>query len=183
MENLEFIRDAMARSTQFTAVPGYGGVLMGVTAIGASVVARYQPTYRLWLLTWLVEAALAFLIGLFAVWQKSKSAETAFASLPARKFAMGFAPPIVAGVIITLLMIKMDMYSKLPTVWLSLYGTAVVTGGAFSVRAVPVMGWLFLALGAISLLFPAGYGWIFMILGFGGLHIVFGAIIGAKYGG
>ncbi len=183
IDNLEFIRDAMQRSTEFTAVPGYGGVLMGATAIGASIVAGMQPTYRGWLVTWLVEAILAFSIGLLMMWQKSKLAETPLTSAPAKKFARGFAPPLIAGVILTALLYLNGSFGILPTVWLTLYGTAVVSGGAYSVRAVPILGWLFIALGAISVFLPAVYGDLMMGIGFGGLHIVFGFVIARKYGG
>jgi len=183
MDNLEFIRDAMARSSKFTAVPGYGGMLMGVTAVGAAIVASFQPNYRLWLLTWMVEAVLAFLIGVLAMWQKSKSVETSLTSLPARKFAMGFAPPLVAGVILTSLLFMNGYFVNLPVVWLTLYGVAVVTGGAYSVRSVPLMGWAFIVLGAIAVIVPGSYGNLLMGIGFGGLHIVFGFIIAREYGG
>ncbi len=183
MDNLEFIRDAMERSTEFTAVPGYGGVLMGATAIGASVVASMQPVNRWWLITWLVEAMLAFSIGLLMMWQKSKLVETPLNSTPARKFAMGFAPPLIAGIIITGLLYFNNLFRFMPTVWLTLYGTSVVSGGAYSVKAVPIMGWLFVALGAVSVIIPAVYGNWLMGFGFGGLHIVFGLIIARKYGG
>lgn len=183
MDNLEFIRDTMERSTAFTAVPGYGGTLMGATAIGASVVASYQPNFRFWLITWLVEACLAFSIGLLTMWQKSKTVKTPLTSTPARKFAVGFAPPIIAGVILTALLYFNSLFEYLPTIWLTLYGTAVVTGGAYSVRAVPVMGWLFVSLGAVSVFAPTVYGNWMMAAGFGVLHIVFGLIIARKYGG
>jgi len=183
MDNLEFIRDAMERSTEFTAVPGYGGVLMGATAIGASVIASIQPTYRTWLLTWLVEAVLAFSIGLLMMWQKSKLVETSLNSTPAKKFALGFTPPLVAGIILTGLLYFNELFRFMPTVWLTLYGTAVVSGGAYSVRAVPVLGWLFIALGTVSIVLPAVYGDWLMGIGFGGLHIIFGLIIARKYGG
>lgn len=183
MDNLEFIRDTMARSTEFTAVPGYGGVLMGVTAIGASVVASYQPSFRFWLITWLVEAGLAFSIGILTMWQKSKTVKTPLTSAPARKFAVAFAPPLIAGVIVTALLYFNNLFEYLPTVWLTLYGTSVVTGGAYSVKAVPIMGWLFVALGAVSVFVPTVYGNWMMAAGFGVLHIVFGLIIARKYGG
>ncbi len=183
MDNLEFIRDAMERSTEFTAVPGYGGVLMGATAIGASVIASMQPIYSGWLITWLVEAILAFSIGLLMMWQKSKLVETPLNSTPAKKFALGFAPPLIAGVIITGLLYFNALFRFMPTVWLTLYGTAVVSGGAYSVRAVPVLGWLFIALGTVSVFLPTVYGDWLMGIGFGGLHIVFGLIIARKYGG
>lgn len=182
MDNLQFIRETMERSTAFTAVPGYGGVLMGATAVGASVVASLQPN-RLWLITWLAEACLAFAIGLLAMWQKSKAVNSPLTAAPARKFALGFAPPLIAGIILTGLLCFNSLFEYLPSVWLTLYGTAVVSGGAYSVRAVPTMGWLFIVLGAVSVFTPTAYGNWLMALGFGVLHIVFGLIIGRKYGG
>lgn len=182
MENLDFIRDAMQRSTEFTAVPGYGGVLMGATAVGATVIASYQ-NWRFWLVTWLVEAGLAFAIGLLTMWQKSKAVETPLTSTPARKFALGFAPPILAGVILSAMLYFNGLFQYMPCVWLTLYGTAVVTGGAFSVKAVPVMGWIFILLGAVAVFVPVSYGNYLMGAGFGGLHIIFGLIIARKYGG
>ncbi|HNQ14350.1 MAG TPA: hypothetical protein PKM58_02230, partial [Pyrinomonadaceae bacterium] len=68
-------------------------------------------------------------------------------------------------------------------VWIICYGTAVVCGGAFSVKPVPIMGWCFMALGAVAFFIPAGYGNTMMGVSFGLLHIAFGAIIGRKFGG
>jgi hypothetical protein len=182
MDNLEFIREAMERSTEFTAVPGYGGVLMGLTAIGATVIAS-QQNWRFWLVTWLTEAALAFAIGFLTMWQKSKAVETPLTSTPAKKFAYGFAPPLLAGIILTAMLYFNGLFEYLPTVWLTLYGTAVVTGGAYSVKAVPVMGWFFILLGLVAVFIPISYGNWLMGAGFGGLHIIFGLIIARNYGG
>ena len=183
IDNLKFIRETMERSTHFTAVPGYGGALMGLTAIGAAVIANFQPLVRDWLIVWLVEAILAFAIGLFAMWQKSKIAKTPLTSTPAKKFIQGFLPPLICGLVITLGLWRFGHFEAMIPTWLLLYGAAVVTGGAFSVRVVPIMGWCFVALGAIAFLLPAGYGNSVMGFGFGVLHIIFGFIIARKFGG
>ncbi|MDQ3800160.1 MAG: hypothetical protein M3384_11950 [Acidobacteriota bacterium] len=182
-DNLRFIRETMERSTHFTAVPGYGGVFMGLTAIAASVIAFNQASVAAWLSVWLSEAALAFAIGVFAMWQKSKIAKLPLTSAPARKFANGFLPPLICGVVLTLGLWRFGHFEAMIPVWLLLYGAAVVTGGAFSVKAVPVMGWCFIALGAIAFLLPAEYGNWLMLAGFGVLHIVFGIVIARRYGG
>jgi len=182
-DNLRFIRETMERSTHFTAVPGYGGILMGATAIGAAFVANQQIYLRNWLIVWVAEAVLAFAIGLLAMWQKSKIANVSLASAPARKFAMSFLPPLVCGIVITLGLWRFEHYEVMIPIWILLYGAAVVCGGAFSVKAVPIMGWCFITLGAIAFFIPAGFGNSLMAFSFGILHIVFGVIIARKYGG
>jgi hypothetical protein len=183
IDNLEFIRETMERSTHFTAVPGYGGMLMGVTAAAAAYIAGGQPLGRDWLFTWLAEALLAAAIGFLAMWQKSKIAGPSLFSAPARKFVRGILPPLVGGAAITLGLWRFGFFEAMVPVWLLCYGAAVVCGGAFSVRVVPVMGWCFIGLGALSFALPPAYGNLMMAAGFGLLHIVFGLIIARRYGG
>jgi hypothetical protein len=104
-------------------------------------------------------------------------------SSPARKFALSFAPPLLAGALLTSVLSAKAQYELLPGLWLMLYGTGVVTGGAFSVRIVPVMGMCFTGLGAVCLFAPPAWGNWFLMAGFGGLHIVFGILIARRYGG
>lgn len=183
IDNVKYIRDMMERSASFTAVPGYGGMLMGTTAIAAAYIASQQIYLRNWLIVWLTEAFLAAAIGFLAMWQKSKIAGSSLTSAPARKFAFGFVAPLLAGVAITLGLWRYEHFEMMPPIWMLCYGAAVVTGGAFSVRAVPVMGWIFMAFGAVAFLFPTIYRDYFMAASFGLTHIVFGAIIARRYGG
>lgn len=183
MDNLKFIRETMEQATHFTAVPGYGGVFMGLTAIGAAFIAERQPLVKDWLAVWLIEAVLAFCIGLFATWQKSKISNTPLLSAPARKFTMSFLPPLICAIAITLGLWRLNHFEAIIPVWILLYGAAVVTGGSVSVRVVPVMGWCFIALGAIDFFLPAGFGNSMMAFSFGVLHIVFGLIIARRFGG
>lgn len=183
IDNLQFIRDTMERSTHFTAVPGYGAVLMGATAVAAAYIASRQPYLRDWLMVWLGEAILAFAIGVLAMWQKSKIANTKLNSAPARKFAISFLPPLVCGLAITLGLWRYEHYEIMAPVWIMLYGAATVTGGAFSVRVVPIMGWCFIAVGALGFALPADYRNILMAVAFGGLHIAGGFVIARRYGG
>ena len=182
-DNLAFIRETMERSVHFTAVPGYGGILMGVTALVAAYIANVQVYLVDSLATWLIEAALAFAIGLLAMWQKSKIAGTSLLSVPARKFALSFAPPLIVGVVIVLGLWRFGHYYEMAPVCMLAYGAAVACGGAFSARVVPVMGWCFIVLGAIAFILPTNYGNLMMGASFGALHIIFGAIIARRYGG
>ncbi len=183
IENLRFIRETMERSASFTGVPGWGGVAMGVTALVAAVLAARQPTVAAWLTTWLMEAALAIVIGAWAVSVKARAANLPLLSGAARKFALSLSPPFVAGVLLTGALYHTGHTALLPGLWLLLYGAGVVTGGAFSVPIIPVMGVCFMAVGAMALFSPASWGNILLAAGFGGLQILFGIIIARRYGG
>ncbi|HQU81836.1 MAG TPA: hypothetical protein PKY59_01850 [Pyrinomonadaceae bacterium] len=183
IDNLQFIRETMERSAVFTSVPGYGGILMGATAIVAAYIAHSQSSIRDWLTVWLLEAVLAFFIGLLAMWQKTKLSKTSLFSAPAKKLLMNSLPPMLCGVFITLGLWRFGHFEAMIPTWILCYGAAVVCGGAFSVKVVPVMGWCFIALGAVAFFLPANTGQIMMAASFGVLHIVFGAIIGRKFGG
>lgn len=182
-DNLRFIRETMESAAAFTAVSGWGGVVMGGTALAAAALAARQASRRGWLLTWLLEALLAVGIAGGAAAYKARRARIPLLSGPGRKFALSFAPPLVVGALLTLALFRAGSMAILPALWLLLYGTAVVTGGAFSVRVVPVMGCCFLALGTAAIFAPASWGNAFMAGGFGGLQIVFGLIIAKRYGG
>ena len=102
---------------------------------------------------------------------------------PGRKFIAGFFPAILAGALLTAVFFRAGQSVFLPGVWLLLYGTAIVTGGAFSVRVVPIMGLCLMSFGAASLFAPVAWGNFFMAAGFGLVQIGFGVWIALKYGG
>jgi len=182
MEDLRFIRQTMERSSSFTAVSGRGQVLVGATALLATAIAHKQSTQN-WLLVWITEAAVACAIALTSIYRKAYSKGLPLTSGPGKKFAVSFLPPALAGLILTIVLTKAGLPQFLPGTWLLLYGAGVVTGGAFSVAIVPVMGSCFMLAGAVAFIAPAKWGDIFMVAGFGGLHILFGILIARKHGG
>jgi hypothetical protein len=183
-ENLRFIREAMTRASAFTAVPGWGGVAMGVTALATAAISGPPDGSPRWVMVWFAEAAVAVAIALTAMTIKARRTGMPLSSAPpAFRFALGFVPPLVAGMILTPVFATTGLMARLPGCWLLLYGTAAATGGAFSVRIVPLMGACFMALGAAAFAAPAEWGHWLLAAGFGGLHIVFGVIIARRYGG
>ncbi len=182
-DHLRYIRETMESAAEFTAVPGWGGVAMGITALAAAFLAARQATPSSWVAVWLAEAFVAVAIAAPAAATKARRANSSLFSGPGRKFVLSFAPPIVVGGLLTLAMFQFGAVAALPGVWLLLYGTAIVTGGAFSVRAVPIMGLCLMALGGAALFAPATWGDLFMAAGFGLIQIAFGIWIALRYGG
>src|SRR5712692_3244481 len=183
MDNLRYIRETMERASSFTAVPGWGQVAIGVTALVATYVAAHQSTPRGWLGTWLAEAIISLLIAGWLMDRKARAAGTPLLSGPGRKVALSLSPPMIVGALLTLVMFRSGLAGAIPGMWLLLYGTGVVTGCMYSVSVVPVMGVCFMLLGAVGLFAPASLGNWLMAAGFGGLHIIFGSIIARRYGG
>jgi hypothetical protein len=181
MDNLRFIRETMEQAGAFTAVPGWGGVAMGVTALGAAAIAAIQPTTDAWLAVWVGEAILGAVIAGLTMLRKSRGGSAPMAAAQWRKFTLAFVPPIVVGALLTVTL-RGEPWA-LPGTWLLCYGAAVTSGGVFSVRIVPLMGACFMLTGAVALRAPASWGDPLLALGFGVFHIVFGVIIARRYGG
>lgn len=184
IENLRFIRETMERAGAFTAVSGRGMILVGVLALGAAAAApSVRPAPLQWLLLWMATAAVALTVSTVAMLGKARAADSSLLTGPARKLLLSFAPPMAAGAALTVMMYLHGLTALMPGVWLLLYGTAVVTGGAFSARIVPALGVTLMLLGAVALLAPPTWGDALMALGFGAAHVGYGALIARRYGG
>ena len=183
MDNLRYIRETMERSASFTHVSGIGGVLMGLIAIGASLLAMGAQTQVGWLATWLGAAVVSLGVATYAMARKSRAAGVTLMTGPGRRFTWNVIPPLVAGAALTLALVRAGAMDMLPGTWLLLYGTSIVTGGSYSVRPVPLLGAAFMLAGALALLSPPAWGDAYMAGGFGGLHIGFGLWIWRKHGG
>ncbi len=182
-ENLRYIRSAMEHAATFTAVPGFGTIAVGATAVLASIAAGQDISSTRWLTAWLIEAFFAAAIGLVAIVLKARAAAIPLATAPTRRFALAFLPAMIAGGILTLVFWTNEMRPQIAPMWLLLYGTAVMAGGALSVRIVPVMGVAFAALGTLLFFLPVTAQPAVMTAGFGLLHVVFGALIARYHGG
>lgn len=182
-DNLRFIRATLEQAGSFTAVPGIGGVVMGLTALLASVVASMQPTPHGWFMVWVAEAVIAFLIGSVAMLYKARGSGAVLYSVPGRRFAVALFPGLIAGGLLTMVLYREQRFDLLPGTWLLLYGAASAAGGALSVRAIPVMGFSFIALGGLAFVTPASWGNGLLAAGFGAAHIITGIIIARNHGG
>jgi hypothetical protein len=183
MDNLAFIRNTMEAAGSFTAVSGWGMVAVGALATIVAVIAERQPAPVGALRVWLLSAVLLPLVMLAMIIRKARRAKMPLLSGPARKFVLSFSPPIIVGALLTVVMYRGGLVDAIPGMWLLLYGTAVVAGGAFSVQIVPVMGLCFMAAGVIALFSPIGWNQWIMGAAFGGLHIAFGIPIARRHGG
>ena len=181
-DDLRYIRETMERATSFTAISGVGYVLIGVTAVAAAWLASFQPTPERWLAVWTVELVLAGTIAVVLSARKAHALGERMRSYAGRKLLLAFAPPMLVGGLLTVAAYLAGDVHLIPGIWLALYGTGVMTAGAYSVRVIPLMGASFIALSAAALLTPVS-GDLLLAVGLGGFHIGFGLLIWRRYGG
>lgn len=182
VDDLRFIRQTMERSVAFTAIPGWGMVAVGATALPAAWFASRHAVDLRWIEIWITEAVLAVSVAMVAIQNKATRSGLPWTSGPGRKVALSFIPPVAAAALLTIPLLRAHLGHTLPGTWLLLYGVGVITGGAFSVSIVPVMGVCFMMVGAAALFLPFLGSWA-MAAGFGGLHILFGIWIARRHGG
>ena len=182
-DNLHYIRHTMESSTAFTSVSGHGSLLVGMTAVASALISAGMGTPQAFIGVWLVEAVVAISIGVLFTIRKVRRDGRDLSHPVSRRFILNLAPPLLAGAVISLALMQMGVWQPLPGIWLLLFGTGIITGGAFSIRVVPALGLCFVALGILALLLPFSWSPLLLGLGFGGLHILFGIIIARRYGG
>ena len=190
LENLKIIRETMERSSSVTSLSGIGVMGMGAIALLGSYLAPLQSSDEARMYGWLVVAVLGCGIGVVSTWYQSRWQGPAMRLIAWRRFALALAPPILAGCVLTHIFLRIGYFEVMPGTWILLYGAGIITAGAFSIRLIPIMGMVFMLFGAIALYLPASWFqpvWQHMTpidfyLGavFGGVHVLFGAIIAVK---
>jgi hypothetical protein len=193
MDNLSFIRDAMARSAPLTAVSGWGTVVMGCAALVGACVGSLRRTEDWWIGAWLAVAFAGCLSGFAGMVLKSRRQRTPLFSAVGRNFALSLFPPIFAGVVLTEVLYERELDALMPGVWLMMYGVGVVTGGAFSIKVLPLTGFCFIFLGVYAFyppvpIFDPVIGTLtcadlILAAGFGLFHIVSGLYIAWRHDG
>jgi len=181
-DDLQFIRETMARASTFTTMSGRGIALLGAGAVATGLVAG-SPDDARFVPVWLADGVVSAAVGVLATAWKTRAAGQPVLEGPMRKFALGFLPAVLAGAFLTLACLRSGDVQLLPAAWLLLYGAGVLAGGVASIPAVRAMGAAFMAIGAVATLAPSAWTPALLMLGFGGLHLGFGAWIAVRHGG
>lgn len=181
--DLRYIRTAIERAGEFTSLSGWGQVAVGLTALAAATIAPANLMQDRWVAIWLGEALVAAAISVSSAALKAQRLGLPLFGVAGRRFLLAFATPAAAGLVLTAALLRAHANALLPGAWLLLYGAAVAGGGSFSVGSVPAMGAAFMALGALATFAPAAWANAILAVGFGALHVAFGAWIARRHGG
>lgn len=178
---LAYIRASIESSSSMD-VPGMAGIVMGMVGLLAAVVVSMPRWAPHWLGIWLGAVVIALTFGGALVTRQIGLSGHARYWGPARKFLLCLCPSLLAGALLTWVLYAVGAVGVIPGMWLLLYGCAVLSASTVTsagiTRLVGIMGALFVALGAITFALPATFHTAMLGLGFGGLHIAFGLLIG-----
>jgi hypothetical protein len=174
---LRYIRASMDGAASL-AVPGSAGIAMGSIGLLAMALSSAPGLREHWLGIWLAAAAVAAGVGLPLITQPSSLRGLTLSGTPVRKFALCLLPSLFAGVVMTAVHWSYGNFHAIPGTWLLLYGCALISASVATMRTIAVMGAAFVALGLVALLLRSDFQVYVLGAGFGGLHILFGLLIG-----
>lgn len=190
-ENLLYIRRTLEAAGQLTAVPGKCLIATGVIAIvgaafngfvtGTPWSSNPHPHYAL--ATWGVVLGVSLAIVSLGIYRKSLQLCAPIHPPLLRKLLWSLCPALFVGGLLTSLAVRYGDLHWLPVLWLGCYGAAVTNGGQVSVPPVRYMGLCFLVAAAGAAISPQEAGLAWLVLGFGWLHLIFGAYIARRHNG
>ena len=175
--SLRYIRASMESATSF-AVPGSAGIAMGSVGLLTAALSSAPSMHPYWLLIWLTAALVAAALGGSLLVRPSSLRGLTLAGSPIHRFALCLLPSLFAGAILTAVHWYYGNMPAIPGTWLLLYGCALVASSVSTTRTIGVMGGLFIGLSLLAFVLPENLQILVLGIGFGGLHILFGILIG-----
>lgn len=190
-ENLTYIRRTLEAAGQFTAVPGKCLMVAGTLALAGVFANAYVtgtpwsrwPAPALSLDVWGVVLGISVAIVSFGIYRKAQQLGTPLRAPLVRKLLWGLCPALFVGGMLTSFAIRSHSLQSLPVIWLGCYGAAVANSGQVSVAPVRYLGIGLLLAAAGAAVSPPGMGLTWLAVGFGWLHLVFGAYIAWRHNG
>lgn len=190
-EELAYIRRTLDAAGHLTIIPGWGFVAIGVLAL-AAVAANRLITGAPWdpgstrdpaLVVWGALLVVSALIGTSSMARKARRLGQQFWTPVLRRAAWGYGSAMALGGVLTFAVLASGQRGMLPAIWLGCYGVALSSAGVVSVSPLRWMGGCFLVLAAAGAFLDVSSGLALLAIGFGWLHIAFGAYIAWRQNG
>lgn len=201
LEALQDIRRMMQESSKFLSLSGLSGIFAGVYALigawlGHSAIVsfnegyprneNFEAEYKAQLIYLLAIClgvlGLSILTAFLFSFNKAKKNNQKLFDHTSKKLLWNMMVPLLAGGVFcfALLYHGHNFLLLIAPAMLIFYGLALVNSSKFTLHDIKYLGYLEITLGIISC-FSLKYGLIFWALGFGVLHIIYGAIMWFKY--
>jgi hypothetical protein len=190
-KDIESIRKMMERSVKLISLSGLSGIMAGTYALAGAGIAYWLlhpgqgSTAQQGLIGKLEAIALAVFVASVAsgYWlnaRKSKRVGVKVWDTTSQRFVINLAIPLATGGIFILILITQGYVDMVAPACLIFYGLALLNASPNVYEEVRYLGYSEIILGLICACLP-GYGLVLWALGFGVLHILYGAVMYKKY--
>lgn len=192
IQDIAAIRSMMERSSKFLSLSGWSGVLAGVYALIGSAFVHFilridtneyaysEKETGYMVLTGGVVLLLAVSTAImFSIRKAAKRNENIWNPI-AKKMLVSMAVPLATGGILMLLVLRIGILGLLPCLSMIFYGLALFSAGVYTFSEIRILGAIQIGLGLLGLCLP-DYGILLWAIGFGVMHIIYGAYIHFKY--
>lgn len=200
LDALHDIKQMMERSSRFISLSGLSGIAAGVCALVAAYyisgifsvefgangyIYEWRSSRPESIETQLITVAAITLVAAFTLafiftWMRSKKNGTPLWGTTAKRLLWNTAIPLIVGGAFVLKLLGLGMIGLIAPCCLLFYGLALINGSKYTLQEVRWLGYCQIILGLINLWY-IGYGLVFWALGFGVLHIIYGAVMWWKY--
>lgn len=199
LSDLKEIRFLMEKSTRFLSLSGLSGVFAGIFALFGAMAAyiyfgnSFHYSREALFMEGLDENFLFFLFvdagsvlllalssGFYFSWRKAKKNGQKLWDATVIRLFKNLMIPLVTGGLFSLILIYHGQVEIVPAVTLIFYGLAIINASHFVLHDIRYLGFSEIILGLIAI-FYIGYGLFFWMIGFGILHILYGAVMYFKY--
>lgn len=198
ISDISEIKNIMERSSRFISLSGLSGVFAGIYAlIGAWLVfnrmysavdSGYTRVFRHSFnsdVKFMMAVATGVLIlalstGIFFTTRKARREGLKIWDNTTKRLLINLMIPLATGGIICLMLLTKQYYTMVAPATLIFYGLALVNASHHTYRDIRYLGLTEIVLGLIASMY-LGYGLLFWAVGFGLLHIVYGAFMYFKY--
>lgn len=198
LKDISEIRSIMEKSSRFISLSGLSGVMAGIYAlIGAAIAYNLVYTsqdlvydqliirdvrgnvFSLVLIALSVLTA-ALLTGIYLTRKKAKKQGLKTWDESAKRSLINLMIPLIAGGILVVIFYQQGLIPMIAPLTLIFYGLGLINASHYTYRDIRLLGISEVILGLIASA-VIGYGLLIWALGFGVLHIVYGALMYFKY--
>jgi len=208
LQDLKEIRSLMEKSSRYLSLSGLSGVFAGVYALVGAYFAwaemnackeYYESKLYISNIDYgevcgrnsenldrnLITIALfvlgaALITGFIFSWVKAKKENASIWDSSARRLLLNLFIPLVTGGFFCMILMHYNIFGLVAPATLIFYGLGLVNASKYTFNDVRYLGVAEIILGLVAS-FYIGYGIIFWAIGFGVLHIVYGAVMYFRY--
>lgn len=193
LRDISEIKNLMNKSSKFISLSGLSGILAGIYALigagfaywlvqssGEEYLILESDIFRYLFLDLLIVGTLSIGTAIYLTTKKANNNNEKIWDSLTKRLLSSFIIPLLAGGIYIVIILNQQRYGQTGALMLLFYGLALLSASKYTLGDIKYLGYTEIVLGLFCAIFP-GYGFWFWVLGFGVMHIIYGAVMYFKY--